>query len=85
MQNVRGACSLGVRTVILLVDFAKRLRLFFVTPCTSLLVAKKHEGSLTAREAALLIVSEELGCVLPSSNIVQRMNDDHFFLLCTAA
>ena len=44
-------------------------------------MAKKHEGSLTAREAALLIVSEELGCVLPSSNIVQHMKDDLFFVV----
>jgi hypothetical protein len=39
----------------------------FVTQCSSLLLVKKNEGSLTAREAAMLIVSEELGCVATSS------------------
>jgi hypothetical protein len=34
----------------------------FLTQSSSLLISKKHEGSLTAREAALLSVSEALGC-----------------------
>jgi hypothetical protein len=37
-----------------------------VTLSSSLLVAKKTEGSLTAREAALLAVSQQLGCASSS-------------------